>query len=75
MDIIKVLYEIRPEVDFSESEMFIEEGLLDSFDILALVSAIEEYYNIEIDLKELVPDNFESVQSIQELIYRVTRTI
>lgn len=55
--------------------MFIEEGLLDSFDILALVSAIEEYYNIEIDLKELVPDNFESVQSIQELIHRVTRTI
>ena len=52
MDIIKVLYEIRPEVDFSESEMFIEEGLLDSFDILALVSAIEEYYNIEIDLNQ-----------------------
>lgn len=73
MDILKVLYKIRPEVDFSESEMFIEEGLLDSFDILALVSAIEKYYDIEITQKELIPDNFESVQSIKELIQRVKK--
>lgn len=73
MDILNLLYEIRPEVNFVESEMFIEEGLLDSFDILALVSAIEEYYQIEIIKQELIPENFESIQSIKELIQRVTK--
>lgn len=73
MDIFDLLREIRPEIDFTESEMFIEDGLLDSFDILVLITAIEDYYHIEITQKELIPENFESVKTIEELIQRVTK--
>ena len=53
--------------------MFIEEGLLDSFDILMLVTAIEDYYHIEITQKDLIPENFESIGKIEEMIQRITQ--
>ncbi len=44
--IYKILEEIRPEFDFKESEDFIEDGYLDSFDIVAVVSELETAFGI-----------------------------
>ena len=68
--ILSILTEIRPEFDFSKSENFIVEGLLDSFDIVTLVNALDEYYNISIDGLDIVPENFSSVASIKELLIK-----
>lgn len=48
--IIKILQEIRPEFDFSKDIHFIDEGMLDSFDIISLVAALDE----ELDRKSVV---------------------
>lgn len=65
---LKILAEIRPEFDFSSSENYAEDGFLDSFDIVTIVDAIEKEFGIIVDGLEVVPENFESVASICELI-------
>lgn len=66
--IIAILNEIRPEFDFSEPVDFIEEGMLDSFDIVSLVDAIENELGISISGMDIVPENFNSIISILNLI-------
>ena len=66
--IYEILNDLRPEFDFRESKNFIEDGLLDSFDIVTLVSELEEKFDIMIDALDIVPEKFESVEAIAELI-------
>ena len=67
--IIGILTGLRPEFDFSEEGInFIEEGMLDSFDLVALVSDLEQQYGIIIDGEDVIPENFESVNAIEQLI-------
>jgi acyl carrier protein len=63
-----ILENIRPEVDFRSTTNFISEGYLDSFDIVSLVAAIDEEYNISIDGTDILPENFETIDSISSLI-------
>ena len=56
--LLEILYEIRPEVDFINSSDLVENRLLDSLDIVVLVSDIEEAFAISIDVTDIVPENF-----------------
>ncbi len=67
-DILEMLAEIRPEFDFTDSDDFVMDGMLDSFDIISLTNMIEEKYNIKIDGLDIVPENYSSVESIEALI-------
>lgn len=64
----KILNELRPEFDFANSENFIEDGYLDSFDIVSLIAMIEEKFNISIDGLDIVPENFISYEAIFALL-------
>lgn len=66
--ILTILNEIRPEFDFSNSNDFIADGYLDSFDIVSLVSSLEEDYGILIDALDILPENFCSVEAIAEMV-------
>lgn len=66
--IYTILEEIRPEQNFEESENYIEEGLLDSFDIVTLIDSLESEYDIVIDGMDILPENFANIKSIIELI-------
>ena len=68
--VLKILSEIRPEFDFSTSEDFIADGMLDSLDVVTLVSAIDKHYRISIARTEIVPENFSSTAMIAALIHR-----
>lgn len=67
-DIYSILEEIRPEYDFKDSTDFIEDGLLDSFDIISLIDIISEKYGVSIDGLDIIPENFCSAQAILDLI-------
>lgn len=69
-DILKMLEEIKPEFDFTDSEDFVMDGLLDSFDIITLISILEEKYSITIDALDIVPENFSSLDSIAALVIK-----
>jgi len=66
--IIKILTDIRPEFDFNSDVNFIDQGMLDSFDIVSLVVGLDNEFGISIDGMDIVPDNFASVDKISELL-------
>ena len=66
--VLEVLSGLRPECDFSSSENFIEDGLLDSLDIVALVEFMEEEYGITIPGTEISLKNFSTLDGIVEVI-------
>ena len=65
-----ILSQIRPEIDISGSDDFFEDGALDSFDLITLVSEIDRTYGISIDGLDIVPENFSSLARIEALIVR-----
>lgn len=68
--IISILSELRPEFDFSGPVNFIEEGMLDSFDIVTLVDTLDTEYDIVIDGIDIIPENFDSLDSIVRLLQK-----
>lgn len=66
--IYNILKEIRPEFDFEGSDNFVEDGYLDSFDIVTLVSELETEFDIVIDGLDVLPENFETVQDICNMV-------
>ena len=66
--IIKILSELRPEFDFTQDVNFIEEGMLDSFDLINLVSELDSQFGISIDGLDIIPENFADVEAIANLL-------
>lgn len=68
--ILQILADLRPEFDFSASRNFIDDGYLDSFDVVALVSELEEEFGVLIDGMDILPENFSSLESISRLVQK-----
>ncbi len=63
--VIKILSELRPEFDFTQEGIdFIEEGMLDSFDLVSLVTELDQTFGISIDGIDILPENFSTVDAI-----------
>lgn len=69
--LLEILQSIRPDVDFEHEDALIDDEVLSSFDIIAMVSEINVQYGIEIQVDDLLPENFNSIQAIEELIERM----
>ena len=69
-EILEILKEIRPESDFAGSRDFLEDGLLNSFDVVSLVAALDSKYNISIEGTEIIPENFSNVEQISALLIK-----
>ena len=66
--VLEILANLRPEFDFTEDVDFIEHGMLDSFDVVSLVSDLDSTFGISIDGVDIVSENFSSVDSIINLL-------
>lgn len=66
--IVEILKEIRPEFEFEGVADFFEEGMLDSFDLMTLVSTLQEEYGVKIAGEEILPENFANVDAIVVLM-------
>jgi acyl carrier protein len=64
----EILKEIRPEFDFTTSEDFIGDGMLDSFDVVTLVSELDKTYGISIDGVDILPEHFQNLAAIRALL-------
>ena len=69
--LMEILEEIRPDVDFENEKQLITDGILDSFDIVSLVGALNDEFDLEIQVGDLVPDNFNSAEAMLELIEKL----
>ena len=68
--IIEILTEICPGVDFEQETSLIDDGLIDSLDIVAVVTELMEAFDVELGVDDLTPENFNSVEAIEDLIER-----
>ena len=66
--IIEILSEICPGIDFETETALIDDGLIDSLDIVAVVTELMEAFVVELGVDDLTPENFNSVEAIEELI-------
>ena len=66
--VLEVLKGIRPEFDFSTSEDFIADGMLDSFDVITLISELDANYKISINGTDILPENVRNVAAITALL-------
>lgn len=69
--LMKILWEINPDIDFETENALIDGGMLDSFDIVTLVAEIDDAFGIEIPAEALIPENFNSAEAIFALIQRL----
>ena len=69
--LIEILKSIRPDVDFTMEDALIDDEILSSFDIIAMVSEINVEYGIEIQVDDLLPENFNSAKALWDLITRL----
>lgn len=68
--ILSILKDIQPAYEFESNVNFVEQGYLDSFDVITLVSELEDTFNIAISALDIVPENFSSVEAITSLVDR-----
>ena len=69
--LLKILKEIKPDVDFEKETDLIGRNILTSFDIIRLVMEISNEFDIEVSPLYIVPENFSSAQKIMELIEKI----
>ena len=70
-ELMNILEELRPDVDFENETGLIANGILDSFDIVSLVTQLNEAFDIEIRPSDLVPDNFNSASAMLALVEKL----
>ncbi len=68
--LLEILNDLHPEVDFENTDGLIDSKILDSFDVVTLVSALIDAYDVDIDAEDMVPENFNSLEDIWNLIQR-----
>lgn len=68
----EILTGIRPEFNFSDSEDFISDGMLDSYDVLMLVAELDKTYGISIAGMDILPENLRNIASIEKLLAKYT---
>lgn len=72
MEKLKELLEgIRPDIDFDAEDKLIDNGILDSIDIISIVTEINDTFDVDINVQYLLPENFNSLEAIYQLICKL----
>lgn len=67
-ELLEILQDLHPDVDFEKEEHLVDDKILDSFDIVSLIAEINEAFDITITAKDIIPENFNSVKALYALI-------
>ena len=69
--LLEILSEVNPDIDFENCETLIDDGLLDSFAILEIVAEINDAFDVEITAPEIIPENFNSAKALWAMSQRL----
>ena len=69
--LLEILTELKPDVDFSAEKNLIDYAILDSFDIVQLISQLNDAFDIEITPADIIPENFNSAESLWAMIQKL----
>ena len=73
-EVLEILQGIKPDVDFAEEKALIDDGILDSFDIISIVNGLNDAFDIEITVAELLPEHFNDAEAIWHLVQDMRET-
>lgn len=68
---MEILKNLHPDVDFETCTTLVDDRIIDSFDIVTIISEINDEYDVVIPAEDIVPENFNSAQALYELIQRL----
>lgn len=68
---MEILEDVQPDVDFESCDTLIDDGMLDSFAILSIVSELEDQFEISVSPADIIPENFNSAQAIWAMVQRL----
>ena len=66
--LLEILKSIRPDVDFANETALIDDGILDSFDVVSIISELDDAFGVQVRINELDPENFNSAEAIWNLV-------
>jgi len=69
--LLEILTDLHPDVDFETTSTLIDDGILDSFDIVTIVAEIDGEFDVQIPAEELIPENFNSAAALYALVQRL----
>lgn len=69
--LIEILNDVRPDVDFKNETKLIDNGILDSLNIMEIIAEISDEFDIELSPADIVPANFNSAESLWAMIQRL----
>lgn len=69
--LLDILKGIRPDVDFENEKALIDDGILDSFDVVSIISELDDAFGVQVRITELDPENFNSAESIWTLVQQL----
>ena len=72
---MNILKGLRPDVDFENEDKLIDNGVLDSFDLVALVGEINEAFDVEVEFEDMEPENFNSVKNMYAMIEKLQNEV
>ncbi len=72
-ELLELLSELKPEIDFKTEKSLIDDGLLESFDVITLIAEMEDRFEIEVPAEEIIPENFNTAEGIWMLLERIRR--
>ena len=70
-ELLEIRENLHPEVDFDTCTTLIDDKILDSFDIITIISEINEEFDVVIPAEEIVPENFNSAQALYALVKKL----
>lgn len=70
-ELLEVLQSLHPEVDFDQCQTLVDDKILDSFDIVTVISEIYDVFGVAVPAEEIIPANFNSAKALYELIQRL----
>ncbi|MBQ9781140.1 MAG: acyl carrier protein [Clostridia bacterium] len=70
-EIIEILTELHDDVDFATETGLVENGILNSLDIVAIITEIDDRLDVQIPAEEILPENFDSAEALWALVQRL----
>ncbi len=69
--LLEILKQIRSDIDYDKEKELVDDGVLDSFDIVSIVSELTMEYDIDISIDDMTAENFNSIEAMHEMILRI----
>lgn len=71
--VIEILESVKPGVDYKNEKSLVDNGILESFDIITIISKLNDEFDIEFSVNEVIPENFNSAEALYKTVCKLEK--